>query len=305
LELVMITSGGAIHTPPSGWNSVSALSAAGNGSASLRAATRIAQIGDANAPVTFTIDANARWAVALIVIYDDAGGVPRIEQVTTSGSGGQTLAPSTPAVDPVNVDNLLLAVFGGITQANGGIPTLTAAGGYTLEGQNSSTSATLKNATIGVAPRILTNGDPVAAATHASSLSIAPAGASILISSHNTAPTANAGPDQSVNPGATVALNGSASADFDGSISSYAWQQISGPAVTLSNAAVAQPTFSAPSSVTASVLVFGLTVTDNEGTSSTQDTVTINVAATPYQHVWNGTTMVKRQVRHWVNGTWS
>ena len=94
----------------------------------------------------------------------------------------------------------------------------------------------------------------------------------------NATPVANAGPDQSVKLNtATVTLDGSASNDSDGTIASYAWQQISGtPTVTLTGASTATPTFHAPNA--AATLTFRLTVTDNSGASA-QDTVVVNVVA--------------------------
>lgn len=89
----------------------------------------------------------------------------------------------------------------------------------------------------------------------------------------NTPPTANAGTDQTVTVGATVTLNGSGSSDSDGTITGYTWTQISGTSVTLSGTG-ANRTFSAAS---AGTYVFGLTVTDDDGATSSQDTVTITV----------------------------
>jgi hypothetical protein len=94
---------------------------------------------------------------------------------------------------------------------------------------------------------------------------------------NNVAPTANAGPAQSVNSGATVTLNGSGSSDSDGSIASYTWTQTAGGAVTLSSATVAQPTFTAPTVATATALTFSLVVTDNRGAASAASTVNITV----------------------------
>ena len=51
----------------------------------------------------------------------------------------------------------------------------------------------------------------------------------------NTSPTANAGPNQTVNEGVTVTLDGSNSGDPDGSIVSYLWTQTAGTIVGLSN----------------------------------------------------------------------
>ena len=92
----------------------------------------------------------------------------------------------------------------------------------------------------------------------------------------NTAPTANAGANQSVNEGATVELDGSASSDPDGNIASYSWQQIdsSGYSVTLANPESAQPTFTAPAVSANAELTFELTVSDNDGA---QDSATVTI----------------------------
>ncbi len=92
----------------------------------------------------------------------------------------------------------------------------------------------------------------------------------------NTAPTADAGPDQTVNAGDTVTLDGSNSSDPDGTIQTYSWNQTSGSSVTLSDSSAIGPTFTAPSG--AQTLVFELTVTDNGGLTDT-DTVSINIPA--------------------------
>ncbi len=94
----------------------------------------------------------------------------------------------------------------------------------------------------------------------------------------NIAPTANAGASQTVVSGASVALNGSLSSDADGTIATYAWTQSAGtPTVTIGSPATAQPTFTAPTVSVATSLTFSLTVTDNQGTSSTPATVVITV----------------------------
>jgi LmbE family N-acetylglucosaminyl deacetylase len=92
---------------------------------------------------------------------------------------------------------------------------------------------------------------------------------------HASAPVANAGSNQTVQPGATVQLNGSGSTDPGGKSLTYQWTQTGGTAVTLSSSTVAQPTFTAPSS--AATLTFQLVV--NNGTaSSSPATVTITVS---------------------------
>ncbi len=91
-------------------------------------------------------------------------------------------------------------------------------------------------------------------------------------------PVANAGPDQLVVPGASVALNGTGSYDPDGTITSYSWVQTAGAPVTLTGADTATPGFIAPDS--GQTLTFQLTVTDNSGLSS-NDTVNIIVNVPP------------------------
>jgi surface protein len=93
----------------------------------------------------------------------------------------------------------------------------------------------------------------------------------------NSSPVANAGPDQTVDAGATVTLDGSSSSDADGHSLSYAWTQTSGTTVTLSSTTVSQPTFTAPTAASTTTLIFSLVVTDTESADSSADTVTITV----------------------------
>ncbi len=95
----------------------------------------------------------------------------------------------------------------------------------------------------------------------------------------NQAPFARAGLDQAVNGGVTVTLDGSASRDPDTSDTlSFRWTQVEGEAVTLSDATVAGPTFTAPDVNDA--LVFELTVRDGRG-GTANDRVTVTVRARP------------------------
>ena len=96
--------------------------------------------------------------------------------------------------------------------------------------------------------------------------------------SDNLSPQVDAGADQSVSPGATVDLLGSAS-DSDGSVVDIAWQQESGSIVSLSSNSTLDTSFTAPSANSSELtLVFQLSVTDDRGASAT-DTVTVLVAA--------------------------
>lgn len=93
----------------------------------------------------------------------------------------------------------------------------------------------------------------------------------------NGDPVANAGPDQTVSPGATVYLDGSGSADPDGDSLYFAWTMTSRPGG--SAAALAGGTTSAPSFVAdvAGIYQVSLTVSDGANYSSA-DLVTVTAS---------------------------
>ncbi len=102
----------------------------------------------------------------------------------------------------------------------------------------------------------------------------------------NATPMANAGANQdSAARGSTVTLDGSRSADSDGTISSYSWERPTGPAggtyngtITLTGATTASPSFTLPADAElGDTVIIRLTVTDNESATAT-DTVTITAA---------------------------
>lgn len=86
----------------------------------------------------------------------------------------------------------------------------------------------------------------------------------------NSPPVANAGADRTVAEGAVATLQGSGS-DSDGTITAYSWTQTAGPAVSLSGASTATASFTAPQVSANTVLIFRLTVTDNQGATGTDD----------------------------------
>ena len=68
----------------------------------------------------------------------------------------------------------------------------------------------------------------------------------VTISTLNSVPVANAGPDQAVATASTVQLDGSASFDADGTVLQYAWSLLSvptGSTATLSTTTIVNPTF--------------------------------------------------------------
>ena len=88
--------------------------------------------------------------------------------------------------------------------------------------------------------------------------------------------TADAGNDQTVDAGSMVTLDGSNSANPNGDIAAYFWEQTSGIAVNLDEEEAMTTTFTAPNEST--TLVFDLTVYDADENESS-DSITINVIA--------------------------
>jgi hypothetical protein len=100
---------------------------------------------------------------------------------------------------------------------------------------------------------------------------------SITINPVNASPVADAGADQTVTEQTTVTLAGSG-ADSDGAVGSFTWAQTSGINVTLSGADSATTNFTAPDVDTDEILVFELTVSDDEGATNSD---TIEITVTP------------------------
>ena len=102
----------------------------------------------------------------------------------------------------------------------------------------------------------------------------------VTVEADNDDPTANAGEDQTVEPGDPVALSGSGS-DPEGETLSYSWRQTpGGTTMTLDGATTTTPSFTVPTTVTDEALTFELRVADDSGASGT-DTVTVFVLGGP------------------------
>ncbi|MFK8052062.1 MAG: hypothetical protein AB8F65_03750, partial [Woeseiaceae bacterium] len=89
----------------------------------------------------------------------------------------------------------------------------------------------------------------------------------------DVAPTIDAGADQSVEQNETVTLTGTATDDDDVANLTYAWTQIAGAAVTLTNADTASATFTAPMTNGVQTLEFRITVTDAGGQQDNDEVV--------------------------------
>ncbi len=96
----------------------------------------------------------------------------------------------------------------------------------------------------------------------------------------NKPPIANAGPDQTVNTGVKVTLDGAGSSDPDNSPAplSYSWSQTGSPVVTLANPNSASPSFTP---ITAGSYLFNLIVSDGQ-LNSAPDSVTVTVKGSSY-----------------------
>ena len=101
----------------------------------------------------------------------------------------------------------------------------------------------------------------------------------IIVTNVNHAPVADAGDDQNVNEDSAVVLSGIDSYDPDSDPLNYQWVQTGGPAVALTGANTAAPSFTAPILAggvgSAESLTFDLTVSD--GTISQTASVTVLV----------------------------
>jgi len=102
-----------------------------------------------------------------------------------------------------------------------------------------------------------------------------------IFSRNNQPPAADAGPDQTVDYGTVVRLDGTISRDTDNDIESYAWKQTQGMIVSLATPTSAETIFAAPDcGPNGDTLTFVLTVLDEGGLKS-EDTCRVNIAGYP------------------------
>jgi large repetitive protein len=105
----------------------------------------------------------------------------------------------------------------------------------------------------------------------------------VIVKAVNQPPIANAGPDQTVNPGHVISLDGTKSNDPDDDPITYLWKQTAGPTVKLNGDNSPMATFTAPSTNNISAdtdLIFTLTVSDSKNATST-DNVKVTVKYIP------------------------
>ena len=186
-----------------------------------------------------------------------------------------------PFADPgpnqtVPVDSTVTLNAGGSTNP-GGIGSLTYS--WTLQSVPAGSGATLSNANTMVATFVAdVNG------TYTVQLTVSNGSegdsAIVTVSTVNSPPVANAGPNQTIAPGSTVQLNGSKSSDVDGQPLVYSWNFVSIPptsAATLTSPTSVNPSFTAD---VAGSYIIQLVV--NDGLNNSQpSTVTVTTGITP------------------------
>ena len=206
----------------------------------------------ANAPESFLFD-NRYYPEGLPALAADAGGDQTVDEETSvtldgSGSAGQGLAFSW-------------------SQLAGPPVTLSDAGAE----QPSFLAPLLPG---GLGSQTLTFELVITAAGQTDSDTV-----DVIVRNVNHPPDADAGPDQNVQEGSPVRLDGRASFDPDGDPIAYAWTQTSGPAVTLDLTDPSQPGFTAPlvPGGTGGPLTLGFELAVADGGLSATDAVAVVV----------------------------
>ncbi len=209
-----------------------------------------------------------------ITLNDEAGGygfyvvgvaaVPNVDYVIT---------PNTNAIQNGSPDGVQLSVGGAIVDGVAYEGTLNDLSGNPMESTNDGSNTYPESAPDTSFSRIGLDGSPwVVTTTTPGAINTG----QTFDPNANYPPTANAGPDQTVDSGAIVTLDGSGSSDSDGTIVAYAWSQIAGPDVTLSATDQAAVTFTVPEVTETTTFSFQLTVTD-DGDSTDTDYINITV----------------------------
>ena len=225
---------------------------------------------------TFTAPAvSADTDYSLTLTVND--GVQDSSQVSVTVTVQDNVSPSfgtKTVADQTEVAHIAIADLV-LPEATGGNGTLTyalacASGATGCEG----TPALPPGLNFDAATRTL-SGTPTAIATTAMTYTVTDADADTdtlgfdITVNANQSPTADAGAAQTVLEGEDVTLDGSGSSDPEGQTLTYTWTAPTG--ITLSDPAVAKPTFTAPTVSSDTVYTFSLSVSDGVNTSAADE----------------------------------
>jgi mono/diheme cytochrome c family protein len=185
---------------------------------------------------SFTADMDGTYVAQLTVNDGSADSAP--DTVTITASSGNS-APTADAGPDRNVATGTLVTLDGSGSQDADADPLTYS--WTMVSRPAGSSAGLSNETqVGPTFTADTNGTYVMELiVNDGTTDSAPDTVSITASTANSAPTADAGPDQSTTVGTAVSLDGTGSSDADNDPLTYAWTLVSAPAG--SNAALPDP----------------------------------------------------------------
>ena len=205
----------------------------------------VASLNDsAIASPTFTADVDGTYSAQLIVndgVVDSPADIVDIVATTVN------TAPVAAAGFDQNVNTLTLVTLNGNASSDADGDNLSYQ--WTLVSVPADSIATLNNAS-SASPTFTPDKDGsyvVQLIVNDGTENSVADSVTIEASTPNTAPVANAGINQNINTGALVMLDGTASSDINGDSLTYLWVLSApvGSAATLSNSAVASPTFTA------------------------------------------------------------
>jgi hypothetical protein len=129
--------------------------------------TKTLESGDIGSTVTLTADSSSRIAGGCLVT--DPGLIDAL-QVDATNTGGTVV--TVPSVDPVSQRAILVVLAGSISNVSAEQPTWTQPLGMALRQNRTSTSASVRNATLLIATKSLSSGDPTGVQTATASLAV-------------------------------------------------------------------------------------------------------------------------------------
>src|SRR5690625_4849220 len=228
---------------------------------------------DPGDPLTVTMSGNSSMTMAVYVTGGPADVQDSVMGPTSTMGPSEPFGWTSPDASAMD-DARALHIYGVCAHVSSEVPSWTV-DAATTERVDIVMEGGSRFPTLCIADEAVSSG-AVAGRTATATVRCQSAAATVVLATSVTRPVADAGSNQNVLPGATVNLSGSADdGGGAGGPYTYAWTQVSGTDVTLSDDTAQSPSFTAP--VGSGPLVFSLTVTDSGDVSSMADTVTVTV----------------------------